>query len=763
MTCPQLPSRHACQPATGDAGHDIAMLCYMMNTRPFSRTRLALLLLLALSSAVPAAAQSNARTQAVTKSISAIATEEKITIDGRLDELVWQKAAAAVDFVQTEPYPGRPATEKTEVRVAFDVNNLYIAAWCYDSEPERVTAFDLRRDFDLEETDAFGVILDAFHDRRNGFAFFTNPYGAKRELQAVDDGRDINVNWEGIWSVRTEKRPDGWAAEISIPFKTLRFRPEENQVWGINFLRRVRRKNEIAHWSPVPLRFQLHHVSYAGELRGLGEVRPGHNLKVKPFATAEVTRLALSRKEPVEGDAKGGVDAKYGLTPGLTLDMTYNTDFSQVEVDEQQINLTRFPLFFPEKREFFLESAGLFQFGEVTKPAGPPRDPELYLFFTRRIGLSAAGEPVPILGGARLTGWTGKFGLGLLNIQTQEEGAVPGYNFTVARLKRQILGRSDVGAIFINRGSESSAASHRAAGVDANFRLLQNWRINSFFARTWNPGVSGQDMAGKIGTDWTDRRIDFYASYMDVGENFNAQAGHVRRAGIRLSQLEWGYHYRPQKSRIFRDIILFKGVEEYTTDRNNRLVTKLFRPLFRVWFHDGAVVEVTGKRNFERLDRPFLLRANVVIPAGDYYFDEFSMVGNTNKSRKISFDGRFSRGDFYDGRKTSLSAITTFRPHYRFSAALRYDANRITLPPAATFTTRLASLRLNYAFNTHLFLSAFLQYNSDSRRVSSNVRLNLIHRPMSDFFVVYNEQRDTAGIHAADKSLTFKFTNLFDF
>ncbi|MBI4481871.1 MAG: carbohydrate binding family 9 domain-containing protein [Acidobacteria bacterium] len=697
-----------------------------------------------------------------TKIVTAIPTEEKIEIDGELKEATWQKASPGADFIQNEPYPGKPSTEKTEVRVLYDADNLYVGALCFDSEPGKLKISDLKRDFEIEETDVFGLILDTFHDRRNGFAFFTNPMGAKRELQSIDDGRDLNLNWEGIWYVKTKLYDYGWAVEIAIPFKTLRFNKDHTQIWGTNFLRRVRRKNETAHWSPVPLRYQMRHVSYAGELHGLGEIRQGRNLKVKPFAVAELNQLSLTKKGSTSVDFDGGIDLKYGVTPGLTLDVTANTDFSQVEVDEQQVNLTRFPLFFPEKREFFLENAGLFQFGEVAKAAGPPRDPELILFFSRRIGLSPEGEVVPIWGGTRLTGRSGKFGLGFLNIQTKEMGKIPAHNFTVGRVKREIFSKSDVGVIFINRHSEFSPQRHRALGLDANFRLFENLRINSFIAKTDTPGASGSDLAGKIAVDWTDRRIDFYASYLDVEDNFKAEVGHVRRTGMRLSQLEWGYHHRPRKHPLFRDIIVFKGVFEYTTDQHNRPLTKLFRPIFRIWFHNGGVFEITARKNFDRLDRPFFIRPQVAIPAGDYGFTDLLLIGNTDKSKALSADVRFSKGNFYDGKKTSLNLASTWRPSYKFSAALRYERNDVSLPHGS-FITNLVGLRLNYAFSTRLFLNAFLQYSSERKRMSSNIRLNLIHRPMSDFFIVYNEQRDVTSQGLSDKGLIFKYTHLLDF
>ncbi len=374
--------------------------------------------------------------QASDKRISAAHIESTIVVDGNLDEPEWQLVEPAGDFIQKEPRQGEPATEPTEVRLLYNDDTLYLGVFCFDSAgAEGIVLTDITRDYSDSINDHFAVVLDTFDDDRNGFLFGTNPGGAKRDAQFGAQGSP-NFDWDGIWHVKTRITESGWQAEIAIPFKTLRFRAEELQTWGINFVRRVRRKNEDTHWSPVPRGYRVSRVQFAGALEDISGIRQGRNLNIKPYLSAPLTRR---EGDDVDFLPEVGVDVKYGVTPGLTLDLTVNTDFAQVEADEQQINLTRFSLFFPEKREFFLENAAIFQFGKVSGGFGPGGD--LIPFFTRRIGISG-GQLIPILGGARLTGRIGRYTLGVLSIQADEFETTPSTNFSVVRLRRDILKRS---------------------------------------------------------------------------------------------------------------------------------------------------------------------------------------------------------------------------------------------------------------------------------------------------------------------------------
>ena len=688
------------------------------------------------------------------REVFAYRTNSPIVLDAVLDEPAWADAEPATDFIQREPFEGEPATEKTEIRVLYDDEAIYFGATMYDPEPEKLIINSLRQDFSMSEDDGVSFYLDTFNDDRNSYAFFINPAGAKRELQSVDEGRDQNLPWEDVWEVKTRIAEEGWYAEVRIPFKSLRFPDSEEQLWGINFQRRVRRRNEQAFWSLMPRRFISFNVSYAGDLLGLEGVHPGRNFKFKPFAIGELRDFS---GDDLDSTGDVGLDLKYSLSSGLTLDATLNTDFSQVEVDEQQINLTRFSLFFPEKRDFFLENAGIFAFGSTGQRNAPQ---DVILFFSRRIGLSSQGQPLPILGGARLTGRLGKWGLGLFNMQTRDSDSDPANNFTVLRIKRNILSNSELGALFVNRDSNLSGDYNRTFGLDANFRFWDNFRIASFLAATRTPGVDQGDLAGRIWVEWKTNLWEARTGYLDIGENFNAEVGFVPRRDIRKSDSSFGWRPRPRSISWIREF--FPNVQlQYFNDQEGRLVTRTTDLKFQIILEDGGGFEIGQSLRFERLDEPFSIRRNVQIAPGDYHFNHWFAQFNSNPSAAVSGRIKYESGDFFDGTRKGLQLRLDLKPHYRFTASGQFRWDRLKLSQG-TFSSRLVSTRLEYSFSTQMFLSAFLQYNSDLREVSTNLRFNLIHRPLSDIFVVYNEQRDTFGPHLLDKSLTLKYTHLLD-
>jgi hypothetical protein len=389
----------------------------------------------------------------LSKLATAVRITDEISLDGRLDEPVWQTAPAATDFYQWQR-PGVLATEQTEARFLYDDDNLYVGVIMWDSDIGGRVVNELKEDFNFRDTDGITVLIDTLHDRRSGFTFGTNPAGAKRDGQLSNDGGQNN-DFDTVWDVKVSVNEDSWIAEYVIPFKSLRFRDIPQQEWGLNLSRRVLRKNEESMWSPIPVRFTAIKISLAGTLRGIENVRQGRNLKVKPYAAAGITQVRTGNEMQTMrsltrlNDYDGGVDLKYGITPSLTFDTTYHTDFAQVEVDQQQVNLTRFNLFFPEKRDFFLENAGTFNFGTANTFGANASN--LVPFFSRRIGLSASGTPIPIVGGARLSGQAGRYDLGFLMMKTDEFGGTPSNNYAVGRVKRNLLTRSSVGAIFTNR------------------------------------------------------------------------------------------------------------------------------------------------------------------------------------------------------------------------------------------------------------------------------------------------------------------------
>ncbi|HVL69711.1 MAG TPA: DUF5916 domain-containing protein [Vicinamibacterales bacterium] len=727
--------------------------------RPFQPGRMPFLLLVHFALLVPAVATAAPQT-AQGRVVRAQPTDRPPVLDGRLDEPEWETAEVAGGFVQAEPREGQPLTERTEVRVLFDREYLYIGAYCFDSNPARIIVNELRRDFDSQESDAFGVALDVLHDRRNSFSFFTNPGSAKRDAQSLDDGRHTNVQWDGVWEVRSAVHADGWVAEIAIPFKTLGLRSSDIEAMGINFKRRIRRNNEEGYWSPVPRRFTINYVSLAGTLTGLGSISGGGALRVKPFATVDMRSAAA----PPADRAKVGVDARYRLSPGVALDVTYNTDFSHVEADTQQINLTRFSLFFPEKRDFFLENADIFHFGDVPgERSSQRRNEDTQLFYSRRIGLSEAGEPLPLRGGARLSGRAGPWSLGFLGIHQEKTDHTAANTFSVARVRRNLFAGSDVGAIFISREGGRPGDYNRSYGADLNVRAGANWTANAFWAATAGPDLRGSNEHRKISSKWDDGLLSVQMIFADIGRNFRPEVGFVPRSGVRSYQLNAGMRPRPRGRSLVREWHPHTNIK-LMTDPANRTVTRDEHYALEVRFRDGSRVEVSHNPQFERLVQPFRLRSSVAIATGDYSFNEFRLAYNSDRSKLLSGSLNLTRGGFYDGDRTSLSTGATMLLKPRLAATLSYERNRIDLP-VGRVRADLFILRGLYSVSPRMFTDALVQYNAETRRVLTMGRFNFTYRPLSDFSVVFNENRSTDGLLALQptRSLMVKYTRLLQF
>ena len=701
--------------------------------------------------------------------IRALYTDEEILIDGSLEEPVWDRAEVSTGFIQQEPRPGNPASEKTEVRILFDDNNLYIGVICLDSGGRRgVIVNDLARDFDEREDDVFEVVIDTFNDNQNGFFFATNPGGAKFDAQVTNDGSSFNQDWDTIWHVQSRITDEGWQTEISIPFKSLRFTSQQRQEWGINFMRRVRRKAEVDYWSPVPRPFQLSRVSQAGSLNGIGNVQQGRNLYVKPYIKAPLSRL---EDDDVDLKPDVGFDLKWGVTSQLTLDLTANTDFSQVEADEEQVNLTRFSLFFPEKREFFLENAGFFAFGEgvgIRRRGGGGGRPDLVPFFSRRIGVSNGGL-VPILGGSRLTGRAGAFTLGVLSMQTDDFEEEPSTNFSVVRVRRDLMGSSNLGVLFINK--DGGEQYNRTYGVDGNFNFFRYLTLTSFLLQTDTPDLSGKDGAGKFEMGWQDPFWRLRGGFLSIQENFNPEVGFVRRGGydrdervgdaIRKSNGEFGFAFRPEDRIPWIREIQPSLEPEYITGHDNLLLTRQVQKQVRLELDDSSRITISHNSTFERLDEPFEITDTQIVPLGDYGFNTTRFSFRGNESRKLSFDFDYETGGFFDGELDSYEVELLVQPSYRFRTDLSWRHNDVRLPDG-DFSTDLVGARIQYAFSTTMFINALIQYNSEDGEISSNVRFNLIHKPLSDLFIVYNENRLTRD-RVRDRALIIKFTHLFSF
>jgi hypothetical protein len=704
-------------------------------------------------------------------------------IDGVLDDRVWQTVAPLTDFVQAEPQQGEPATERTEVRIAYDDRTLFVGVTCYDSDPAGIITTDSRRDSSLQGQDSFQMIFDTYHDRQNGFVFGTSPVGILYDAQVRNEGETlrggppggaggggnrsgsgagVNVNWDGVWSVRTSVTEAGWSAEFAIPFTTLRYGPPP-QVWGVNFSRTIERKREDVYWSPVARIYSLTRLSAAGELGGL-ELRARRDFKIMPYALSSASRQ-FTPGAVTDYDGNWGLDSKIGLGSALTLDLTYNTDFAQVEVDEQQINLTRFNLLFPEKRPFFLENRGLFAVG---------RPGEVDLFYSRQIGIAANGDPVPIRGGARLTGQARGVNVGLLNMQTRPVGCGPeapeclaSNNFTAVRFSKDLARRSSVGGLFVNRSAVGEYAGpndwNRTWGADGRLGISEEMTLSGFAARTETPGASRPEHA--FGGAFEFRTPAFEASmgYTEVGDDFNPEVGflerddgyrqvtgrvsrHVRTSGLAgIGVREWEPHAS------YESYWGFDGFQETATlHLDNRWD-------FENNYSGSAALNV----QYEGLREPFRIYPGVIVPPGQYTSPYALLNASTDRRQWLSGSMSASLGGFLTGSQIALAPSVTIRDGARLNVAFRWSRNDIDLPQGA-FVTNLANVRATYNFTTSHYVQALVQYNDRSRRWSSNVRFTWQQTATTGLYVVYNDTEGFGGLGPIDRTFAIKYTYLWD-
>ena len=697
-------------------------------------------------------------------SIHALRLTDGIKIDGKLDEPVWSQAEAATDFRQQEPNEGSPATEKTEVRLLFDEKNIYIGIHAFDSEPSHINARELVRDAEFPNDDKIAIVLDTYHDRRNAYRFTVNPRGTQQDALITDEGRDINLSWDAAWISAGQINQTGWTVEIEIPLTTLRF-VEGEDAWGFNVSRVIRRKNETDLWTSWQRSFGLERVSQAGELNGVEEIKRRRLKEIKPYTSGGWREgLPLVGSPGFDAGLQGKVGlevAKVGITPSLTAEFTANPDFGQAEVDTQVVNLTRFSVFFPEKRDFFLENAGIFLFG---------RPEANQLFFTRRIGLTDDGAPVPIDYGAKLTGKIGRYNVGFLEVQTRKLGKsdspfqVPRQQFTVARVKRDILKRSFIGAMFVNRQGATLAggsAYNRGAGVDAEFNLTDHYQIKAFWMGTATPGVRSSLHSGRVDSRFENNLWRFITVYEDIGANFNPEVGFIERNGIHqyFGQLAW--KPRPRFIPHVRQME-FETQIEYYTDRHNKLATRqtelswdtVFKNSSELFFRPIEAVN-------DVLTVPFEIRPGIVIPPGDYQFNRPRVSYTSDLSKKLVLNGRYKWGKFYSGTRDEISGGFSFRPNEHLLFDFNDSFNNVRLKQG-NFTTNLFAGRVNYNFSRKLLTSALTQVNSAARISAINVRLRYIYRPNSDLFIIYN-QTTGAGLERPSYSFQIKFTRDFTF
>jgi Domain of unknown function (DUF5916) len=708
--------------------------------------------------------------------VRAIKLTEEFTLDGQLDERVYHENEPFGDFIQVVPQNGELASERTDVWVTYDDRNIYVSARVFDSAPpEQWVANEYRRDTNqLRNNDQIGVGFDTFYDRRSGFMFYANPLGGFSDYSIVDEGAP-NTDWNPVWRVRTGRFDGGWTVEMAIPFRSIRYTSGTNMVWGFQMRRAIRRKNEWAYLSPVPQNLAgplaLNRVSSYGTLVGLDLPPASRNMELKPYALGRVTTDNLSTP-PVEGDpdSEFGGDFKYGVTANLTADLTVNTDFAQVEVDEQQVNLTRFSLFLPEKRDFFLEGRGNFDFARGGASGGfsQTASDTPTLFYSRRIGLNR-GRVIPIDVGGRLTGKVGGWGIGAVNIQADDEetSRTEATNFTVLRVKRDILRRSTIGAIYTNRSVGATAAlpgRNQAYGVDAAFAFYQNVAGGAYYARTDTDGLEGDDESYQGRIEWVPDRYGARLEYTKVGGAFNPEVGFVRRSNFEKTQAYLRFSPRPANSKLVRKYTT-EATVDYFVNGNGAVETRTQTGRFNIEFQSSDQVAVEASDNYEALFVPFNVGGGVTIPVGGYDFNDAIVSYTLGQQRRFTGTVALQAGQFYDG---TITALTLGSARYailkQFSVEPSLSINRIDLP-YGEFTTKLYRARTDYAFSARMFLSALLQYSTADNTFSSNVRYRWEYIPGSEFFLVWTDEHDTRpnSLGLRNRAFVVKLTRLLRF
>jgi hypothetical protein len=664
--------------------------------------------------------------------------------------------------VQREPDTGQPASQDTEVRVLYTPKVLYIGLDLRDSEPEQVISKEMQRDEPLWRDDAVDVVLDTFDDHRNAYLFETNPNGARTDAMITDEGRGFNLQWDGVWDVAARRTPNGWSAELAIPFSTLRFDPAA-KAWGFNVLRYVRRRAEQAFWAPILLDGDVKRVSLYGRLTGIRGVEPGLNLNVKPFVLASASKAADATTGRKKNDLDYGLDVKWGITRGLSLDLTVKTDFAETEVDALQVNLTRFPLFFPEKRYFFLENAGIFDFGprEVTSTDTPL----MKVFFSRRIGLGPDGEQVPIDWGARLTGRLGEWSFGLLDVQSDatlvgDGVAVPRDNWAALRVTRNFGQRSSFGAILTQRHNGDN--DNRAYGFDLSYKPTAKLGFEGYAAGSDNSRPGGtSDWSGGGAAIWTGSVWNARLGLDHIGEDFDPEAGFLLRKGVDRYLGRLAYEPRPRSPHLLNlhfevDSRIFTNPDGVVESERHRF------DFLGVRTSKASEATLYLVDNFERLEAPFAVAPGVAIAPGSYRFDDVGVRYLTHSSRPVSIEGTAEVGDFYDGQHVSSSFTLRLRPNRYLRSESVWQLEDVRLP-AGDFTANILRQRFALALTPRLLTNVFLQYNDLTDVASLNVRFNWTYRPGSDVYLVYNQRWKTAASSSTrdDWQIQAKLTYLF--
>ena len=709
----------------------------------------------------------DAQTERELPSMSAQRISEEIKVDGVLDEPIWQDVEPIRQLYQIQPDQGDPATEQSEIRILYDDKKLYFGFVFFDSEIDKIVANDMRRDSSGLRSNDYGfLLLDTYNDRRNAVFFRFTPVGGMEDTAVSNSGGSLNTSWDIVWECRCRINEDNWTVEIAIPFSQLRFKRSDVMNWGLNFGREIARKREIAAWNEAPKTYgglAKYRTAYFGTLEGLEGITPSRHLELLPYLLpgASYTPGIDGSEGGLDLDVKygeiqihrdnafaflkGGLDLKYGVTPNLTADLTFNTDFAQVEADQEQVNLTRFSLFFPEQRPFFLEGASIFDVG-IPRPSFR-RPPPLLLFYSRRIGL-AKGHAIPILGGGKMTGKIGPYGIGILNVLTNafkdDEFQIgqppidePRTNYSVVRVNRDILKGSTIGGIFINK--QDVDTYNRTAGLDFSYRPTREINIDGLWSRTFEADILGNSNAFFIGGDWRTNLFRFNSSYTDIGEDFNPEVGYIQRRDVR--RFRGGGSYTPWPGKLgIREIQIGPEIDLVLT-QENELETQEITFDTQFEFETGDDIGFEVKNTTENIDFNFPIQG-IDIPADNYNFTSFQISMRTSSSRMIAGRLQVELGGFYNGTRRGFLIDATARPNAKLSIEPFIEFNRITLPDEE-FDANAFGGRISYSFSTTLFTKVFTQWSTDRDVLSANFLVNYIYRPGSDFYLVFDQNYDT--------------------
>jgi len=675
--------------------------------------------------------------------IRAVRLTAPLRIDGNLDEAVYAATPSVSDFVQIEPKAGTPATQKTEFWLFFDEKNVYAVVRCYEENLKGMISNEMRRDATfLTQNEYVNFVIDTFYDRRNAQVFVVTPSGGRMDGQLTNE-RQYNGDWNPVWTWKAGRFEGGWQVETAIPFKSLRYRAGKTQVWGLHVSRVNRWKNEIS----VPLRMPAERgagvtfqMSVAPTVVGIEAPEQGRMVELKPYVIGSLTSDRTARPA-VNNDFRGdyGGDVKIGLTAGITSDLTYNTDFAQVEADEQQINLTRFNLFFPEKRDFFLENQGVFSFGGVA-PSGGGDVP--ILFYSRRIGLNGA-QVVPIHGGGRVTGRQGPWSIGFLDIQSKETGPARSTNFGVARVRRDILRRSSIGAMFTGRSvAQGGLGSNQMYGADGTFSFFQNVLVNGYWARTSSEGRSGDDVSYRGQFDYSGDRYALQAEHLAIGANFNPEIGFVRRGDIRKTFAQARFSPRPKRFKSVRKFF-YQGSMAYLENGQGRKELQDTQAEAAIEFQNSDRLFANYAGTYEYIPVPFRIAPTVTVPVGGYDYHSGKLSFRVGQQRRLNGTASLELGTLYGGTKRIVGfSGGRYKVNMRLSLEPTFSLNHVELPQG-TFDSNLVGSRVTFTPTQWMFVSALIQYNSLSNSVASNVRFRWEYTPGSEMFVVYNDQRNT--------------------